>query len=457
MNENGPMGLNILVVDDELVVRESMTSWFEADGCMVRAAADGREALQCLKENHWDLAFVDIKMAGMDGLEVNRRIRELSPHTTVIIMTAYAAVDTAVQALKEGAYDYITKPFDPDHLTNLARKTAERHTLVHENRSLKEHLQNLSGPREILGESRAIRRVLELISTVAPTETTALITGESGTGKELVARAIHGGSPRGYMPLVVVNCGALPEGTLESELFGHERGAFTGAQYRHKGKFELADGGTLFLDEVAEVSPKIQVELLRVLEEKKVVRLGGSTPVRADFRLAAATNKNLMEEVRAGRFRDDLYYRLNVFHIDVPPLRERREDILTLARAFAQRLARSMNRPVPEIDARACAVLESYDWPGNVRELANAVERALVVQRGNRILSGDLPITVKEGGNGTSRRVDLRSLADVERDHILHVLEETGWNVSETARVLRVDRTTVYNKIQRYHLQERSG
>ena len=443
--------LHILVVDDENVVRESLSTWFREDGHQVGSAHDAREALTLLRREPWDLALVDIKMPGMDGLELNRQIQQHCPHTTVIIMTAFASVDSAVLALKEGAYDYITKPFDPDHLTHLVRQTAERRSLVRENENLRRKLADSVEPQPILGSSPQIKRALELIRTVAPTDTTVLVTGESGTGKELVARAIHAQSPRGYMPLVVVNCGALPEGTLESELFGHERGAFTGAHYRHKGKFELADGGTLFLDEVAEISPRIQVELLRVLEEKRITRLGGTAVVRADFRLIAATNKNLLGLVEEGRFREDLYYRLNVFHIPLSPLRERREDIPILAEALLARVARSMNCPVPKLAEATRDALLNYDWPGNVRELANGLERALVVQRGDPsgvLRPEHLPISGSAAaGNGSGL-----SLADVERRHVLRVLESTGWNISQTARILEVDRTTVYNKMKQHGL-----
>jgi DNA-binding NtrC family response regulator len=382
---------------------------------------------------------------------LNRRIHEVAPATTVIIMTAFASVETAVQALREGAHDYITKPFDPEHLSHVVRKCAEQRDLERENRTLKERLAKVSAPTPILGDSPAIQRVRELIQTVGPTDTTVLITGESGTGKELVARGIHAASPRAFMPLVVVNCGALPEGTLESELFGHERGAFTGAQYRHKGKFELADGSTLFLDEIGEISPKIQVELLRVLEEKKVTRLGGTQSIKADFRTVAATNKDLKAEVEAGRFREDLYYRLNVFHIHLPPLRQRREDVALLAEALLERLASSMNKAVPRIDEEALKLLESYDWPGNVRELANAMERALVVHRQQVIRPGDLPIRCDGDAPSTP---GMGSLAELERSHIARVLAECDWNISQAARILEVDRTTVYNKIKLYGLKK---
>jgi two-component system response regulator HydG len=460
--------LRILIVDDESVVRESLAGWFEEDGHTVRTASDARAALTLVRGAAWDVALVDIKMPGMDGLELQRRIHEAAPQTTVIIMTAFASVDTAVQALKEGAYDYIVKPFDPEHLSHLIRKTSERNNLVRENLRLRDSLATVTPVTPILGESPAIRRALELIETVAMTDTTVLVTGESGTGKELVARAIHGRGARALMPLVVVNCGALPEGTLESELFGHERGAFTGALYRHKGKFELADGGTLFLDEVGEVSPRIQVELLRVLEEKQVTRLGGSQTVRADFRLIAATNKSLHEEMQAGRIREDLYYRLNVFHIHLPSLRERRGDIPILALSLVERLAQSMNVPTPRISDRAMQLLDDYTWPGNVRELANALERALVIQRAGgrgvlepehlpigRSMRGDevVPAAAPGAGNGG----EPATLAAMEKIHIDRVLKGADWNVSETARILGVDRSTVYHKMKQYGLQKQAG
>jgi DNA-binding NtrC family response regulator len=444
--------LHILVVDDESIVRVSLKNWFEEDGHVVQGAADAKEALRLLTEKHWDLALVDIKMPGMDGLELQRRILEASPDTTVIIMTAFASVETAVQALKEGALDYVTKPFDPERLSHLIRNTAQRHKLVRENIQLKHQLASVVQPTPILGESPSIKRVIKLIETVAPTDATVLITGESGTGKELVARAIHANSPRAYMPLVVVNCGALPQGTLESELFGHERGAFTGAQFRHKGKFELADGGTLFLDEISEITQKSQVELLRVLEDKQVTRLGGAKPVATDFRTIAATNKDLAVEVEQQRFRDDLFYRLNVFQIDLPPLRARAEDIPILARAFVARLAQSMNRPMPEISTATMEVLSRHVWPGNVRELANAMERAMVVCRTGMIRPQDLPISCPTSDTNHAAGLNKMSLAAAEKRHVETVLRESEWNITRAARILDVDRTTIYNKIKQYGL-----
>jgi DNA-binding NtrC family response regulator len=444
--------LRLLVVDDEAIVRDSLGAWLRQDRHHVETAASGKEALAALARGPFDIALVDIKMPGMDGLELQPRLAQAHPDLTIIIMTAYASVDTAVKALKEGAYDYIVKPFDPDDLSQLIRRAAEHRSLKAENLRLRRSLEDVTAPPPLVGRSPAIRRIGELVATVAPTETAVLITGESGTGKELVARAIHSGSPRRFGPLVVVNCGALPEGILESELFGHEAGAFTGARYRHKGKFETAQGGTIFLDEVGEVSPKVQVELLRILEEKKVTRLGGSTAVPVDFRVVAATNQDLQARVKAGSFREDLYWRLNVFLIEVPPLRERREDIPLLANHFLARFAASMNRKGLCFAPETLAAIEGYAWPGNVRELQNAVERAVVVAEGSLVETRHLPLRVTDAQPGPAAG----SLADMEKAHIRAVLANTDWNISQAAHVLDVDRTTLYNKIRRYGL-ERPG
>lgn len=355
--------------------------------------------------------------------------------------------------MKQGAYDYIVKPFDPDQLEHILRNAVERKRLVAENVRLRERIQEMALFHEIVGQSAAIQRVLEQIRLVAMSDTTVLIRGESGTGKELVARAIHANSPRRYMPIVIVNCGALAEGVIESELFGHEKGAFTGAHYRRKGKFELADGGTLFLDEIGDISPKTQVDLLRVLEEKKIFRVGGNTPIPVDFRLIAATNKDLEALVAEGRFREDLYYRINVFSITIPPLRERREDIPLLAEHFLKKFAQSMNKPILGISPEALALLEHYDWPGNVRELQNAIERAVLVCRGREIRPEDLPLQVNEARGQTMGK----TLAEVERQHIQRILQETRWNISQAARLLGIDRVTLYNKIRKYHLKPDSS
>jgi DNA-binding NtrC family response regulator len=441
--------LRILVVDDEAIVRDSLDGWFRQDGHQVRTAESAREALRLAAQQPFDLALLDIKMPGMDGLELQSRLAAADPDLTLILMTAYASVESAVQAMKAGAYDYIVKPFDPDELSLLVRRAAEHRSLRAENLRLKHHLDAATAPPPLVGPSVAMRRVLDLVATVAGTDTTVLIAGESGTGKELVARAIHSASPRRYNPLVTVNCGALPEGILESELFGHEAGAFTGARARHKGKFEAAAGGTVFLDEVGEVSPKVQVELLRVLEEKAVVRLGGSAPVKVDFRVIAATNRNLADLVKGGTFREDLYWRLNVFAIEIPPLRARPEDVLPLAEHFLGRFAQAMSRKGVAFSEAAKGALMGYAWPGNVRELQNAVERAVVVAKGPVVEAGDLPLHV----TSTPGRPSNGSLAEVERAHILAILDSSGWNISRAARVLEVDRVTLYNKIRKYGLQ----
>jgi DNA-binding NtrC family response regulator len=442
--------IRILIVDDEPIVRSSLEHWFAEEGCVVETAASGKEALSKLAEAEWDIFLLDIRMPGMDGLELQARIRESHPDAIIIIMTAYASVETAVQAMKQGAHDYITKPFDPESLERMVRSAVDRRRLQKENLQLKRSLDELEQFSEIVGASPAIRQVHEMIQTVATTDATVLIRGESGTGKELVARAIHAHSPRRYMPIVVVNCGALPEGVLESELFGHEKGAFTGAQYRRKGKFELADGGTLFLDEIGDVSLKTQMDLLRVLEEKAIYRVGGNTRIAVDFRVVAATNRDLEQAVADKSFREDLYYRLNVFTIRIPPLRERREDIPVLANHFLQKLARSMNRAIDGFSPEAMSILMEREWPGNVRELQNAIERATVVRVQGLIQPEDFPFA---GRGGPGEEPNGKSLAELEKIHIARVLRETGWNISQAARLLEIDRVTLYNKIRKYGLE----
>ncbi len=442
--------VRILVVDDEAIVRESLGSWFREEGYTVDTAGSGKETLEKLAEQEWDLFVIDIKMPGMDGLELQRKIREVDPKATIIIMTAYASVETAVEAMKQGAYDYIVKPFDPDDLEHLVRNAVERRQLVSENIQLRRKIDEISRFHEIVGGSAAIQRVQEQIGLVAQSDTTVLVRGGSGTGKELIARTIHANSRRRYMPIVVFNCGALSEGVLESELFGHEKGAFTGAHYRRKGKFEMANGGTLFLDEIGDVSLKTQIDLLRVLEEKKIYRVGGNTLIPVDFRLIAATNKNLEAMIAEGRFREDLYYRLNVFSIAIPPLREHREDIPLLMDHILRRYAQSMNKPVSGVSKEAMGLLMNYDWPGNVRELQNAIERAVLVCKTTEIKPEDLPFQA----SGAKERPAGQSLEIVEREHIKRVLEETGWNISQAARWLEIDRVTLYNKINKYGLRQ---
>jgi len=443
--------VGILVVDDELIVRESLTKWFREDGFRVDAAESAAIALKKLQTGRWSIMLVDIKMPGMDGIELLQRVREVDKNIIVIIITAFAAVDTAVQALKSGAYDYITKPIDPDYLDHLIDKAIKQQQLVLENQKLRDAVSELSTGGEIVSDSPEIAKVLALVETVAPTDTTVMIRGESGTGKELIARAIHNKGPRRFYPIVTVNCGGMTETLLESELFGHERGAFTGAQFRRKGKVEIADCGTLFLDEIGNVSMKSQMDLLRVIETKQFTRVGGSEVIRSDFRVICATNSDLEKAVKDGTFREDLYYRLNVFSIQLPPLRGRRGDIAKLAHFFLEKYSIQMNKKIEGFTPDAMHALKAYDWPGNVRELENAIERAMVVSPGLMIEKEHLPMHTI-----VAPRISGKRLEDIERAHIEQVLRETSWNVSRSAAILDIDRVTLYHKIEKYGLKRGS-
>ena len=440
---------SILVVDDELSVRESLFHWFRKEGYEVKAAENAVEALQALQERKYDVALVDIKMPGMDGIELQEHIHRIDKDAVVIMITAFASVDTAVWALKRGAFDYVTKPIDPDELSLLVRRGLEQRRLKTENMHLRETIDELVAVDKIVGDSPPMRKVMELVEHVAKTDATVMILGESGTGKEVIARSVHANSDRRYFPIVAVNCGALPQDLLESELFGHEKGAFTGAQYRRKGKLEMANGGTLFLDEVGAISTKMQVDLLRVLETKELTRIGGSRPIKVDFRIICATNENLEKAIADGRFREDFFYRINVFTIELPPLRARRSDIPALAHHFLERFAIQMDKRISEIASDAMELLTSYDWPGNVRELSNAIERAMVLGKPPAIRAEDLPVR----GPKRNGAAATETLADVEKRHIVNVLERTDWNVTRAAEILEVDRVTVYNKIKKYGLQ----
>ena len=438
----------ILVVDDEFSVRDSLYNWFRKDGYAVTAAENATEALKALQDHAFDVVLLDIKMPGMDGMELQEHICRIDPRIAVIMITAFASVDTAVRALKQGAFDYVTKPIDPDELSHLVLRALEQRRLQEENAQLRETIDEMVSVDEIVGDSPPMRKVLELVEHVAKTDATVLILGESGTGKELIARAIHANSKRRYFPIVPVNCGAVPEDLLESELFGHEKGAFTGAAHRRKGKIEMADGGTLFLDEVGAINPKMQIELLRVLEAKQLTRVGGMRTIDVDFRVIAATNDNLERAVEEGRFREDFFYRINVFTIEAPPLRVRRPDIPELAQHFLDRFARQMDKRITKIHPDAMDILMTYDWPGNVRELSNAIERAMVLGQPPAIRPENLPVLASKKNHSTAAE----SLADVEKRHIAAVLEATDGNVTRAAEILDVDRVTVYNKIKKYGL-----
>ncbi|MCB2204002.1 sigma-54 dependent transcriptional regulator [bacterium] len=450
MSAFDPSEITIMVVDDELSVRQSLEAWFQDDGYSMLTAENAAEALKRMQEQHIDIILLDIKMPGMDGLALQDRIREFNQDVIIIIITAFATVDTAVRALKAGAFDYTTKPVDPDELSILVRNAVDRIRLQRENTALRESIDHLQFVDDIVGDSPQMQKVFELVKTVAPTDSTVLVLGESGTGKELIARAIHMNSTRKYFPIIPVNCGAIPETLMESELFGHEKGAFTGAQYRRKGKLEMARGGTLFLDEIGTLGLKSQVDLLRVLEDREFHRVGGERMVKADFRLICATNLNLEDEVKAGNFREDLFYRINVFTISLPPLRERQTDIPQLARHFLEKHCRTMNRTVNDIAPEAMDILKAYDWPGNVRELVNAIERAVVINKSGTITPDDLPMQMASRPASSSEDV---TLADVERRHIERMLANFDWNISRTAEQLHIDRVTLYNKIEKYGLK----
>jgi DNA-binding NtrC family response regulator len=439
--------ISILIVDDEESVRDSLYNWFVEDGYRVECAENANRALLMLESDSFDIILADIKMPGMDGLEMLRRIKLLKSDSIVIVMTAFATVDTAVQALKDGAFDYVTKPFDPDDLSHLIRNATKQITLVEENENLKKKVDSLENVEDMIGSSESMKKVLKDIANVAQSNSSVVITGESGTGKELVARAIHSNSPRKFFPLVSVHCGALTESLLESELFGHEKGAFTGAMYNRKGRFEMADNGTIFLDEIATISTKMQIDLLRVLESKKFVRVGGNKEISSDFRVICATNRDLKGMVEKGTFREDLFYRLNVVNIYVPPLRERIEDIPLLVDYFIKKYCTSMNKPAGTIDNTALKRLEEFSFPGNVRELENMIERALVVGNGRKITLKDLPIEKSMVSSS------IESLDDFEKSHILMILNKYEWNISRAAKALKVDRVTLYNKISKYRLK----
>jgi DNA-binding NtrC family response regulator len=435
----------LLIVDDEFSVRDSLGKWFHEEGYEVGTAESANDALTRMAETRWDAVLLDIKMPGTDGIELQRRLHDIDPELTIIMMTGYASVETAVAALKNGAYDYVTKPLDPDEMAHVVKKALSHRRTTQENIRLRETVAEVAKPEDIIGQSSAMNRVFDAIETVGPTDATVLITGESGTGKELVARAIHHASPRKFHPLVVIHCGALTETLLESELFGHEKGAFTGAQYRKKGKFEIAEGGTVFLDEIGDISLKTQTDLLRVLQEREIVRVGGNQPIKVDFRCVAATNKDLEKLIEEGRFRPDLFYRLNVFRIELPPLRDRRDDIPMLVNHFVRKFSLQMNKKITRVSPGAMNLLQQQSWNGNVRELENAVERAMVVAQEPEIRELDFVFKVSTIPNGAPKSLD-----EIERAHILRTLETVKWNQTRAAEILGIDRVTLHHKLKKY-------
>jgi len=450
---------NILIVDDDRGHLTSLRTVIRSWGYEVATAEDGLEAVEAAKDSQVDLILMDVRMTTMSGIEALERIKRYNPSIPIIIMTAYSSVESAVEALKGGAYDYLIKPFDFDVLKLSIERACEHAGLKAENEDLRARLQEDFERPDIIGKSAAMKALMDMLAMVAPSEATVMITGESGTGKELIAKSLHYNSTRKAHPLVTVNCAALSESLLESELFGHEKGAFTGADRRREGRFMQADGGTIFLDEVGETSSRMQAKLLRVLQEKEIQRVGSEAVLQVDVRVVAATNRDLEEDVQAGRFREDLFYRLNVMHLAVPPLRDRQEDIPLLAQHFLEKYARRNRKTVKGFAPLAMDMLLKYDWPGNVRELENAIERAVILLSGEHVTEKQLPLRivrqhpdhdVTAAGTAVPATDGTRTLEDMEKEAIEATLAATDGNKSETARRLGISRKTLHNKLKAY-------
>lgn len=476
-----------MIVDDEKIVRESLSSWLSGAGYTVSTAGTAEEALAMIRREPPQVVISDNKLPDFDGVELMRRAHQVFPHLPFVIITAYASVPSAVEAIRDGAYDYIEKPFCPERIELLIKKLLAHLSIVEENIALRKELEKRFQFHDMIGKSAKMQHLFEFAQTVARSNATVLIRGESGTGKELLARAIHNASPRAGKPFVSLSCAALPESLLESELFGHEKGAFTGATAQRKGHFELADTGTLFLDEIGDISPNVQVRLLRVLEEREFTRVGGGERIKVDVRIISATNKDLWAQVQEGKFREDLYYRLNVVGIFIPPMRERREDVLPLAQHFLAKFARENNKACPGLSHEVIEVFMRYEWPGNVRELENAVEHAVVLCNGPMVHLKDLPqhlvraasasyvqVTVPTGvgfvraqtppspaaveptslpppaaAPPEAESLPIIPLAELEKQQILAALKKTGGNKKEAARLLGIHRMTLHKKLRR--------
>src|SRR6202142_3424560 len=445
----------ILVVDDEEVMAESLAAWLREDGYVVDTANSGREAIEKAGQRDYAIYFVDLKMpGGMDGIETMMQIRRVHPEASIIIITAYATVDTAITAMKEGAQEYIVKPCNPEEISLLVNRIIKVKNLQRENTILRQKLTRQYRVHDVVSKNPRMQEIMALCGEIASLRSTVLIQGESGTGKELVARAIHNAGDRASKPFVAVSCAALAETLLESELFGHEKGSFTGASQQKLGKFEMADGGTIFLDEIGDISPKLQVDLLRVLQERCFYRVGGSQEVRVDVRVIAATHVNLEQAVADGRFRDDLFYRLNVIEARIPPLRERREDIPLLANHFVERIAHELRKDLAELSDGALKVLLDHEWPGNVRELENAIERAVVTCHGRVLTEEDFAFLghAVDGRKAWSVPTNL-SLQEIEKQAIEATLRRHDGNIKETAATLGIERSTLYEKIKKYAIE----
>jgi two-component system response regulator HydG len=420
---------------------------------MACTAGSGFEALEKLKQYPFDLLFVDIKMPGMDGIELLEWVKKNYPETFVVIITAYGSIESSVKAMKMGASDYLLKPFKPDQLNLVMEKISQQKKLTGEIDYLKGFLDTVTRFDNIIGQSRAMKEIFRLIPEIAESDTPVLITGETGTGKELVAKAIHAKSKRHNHPFIAINCGAMPDSLLESELFGHQKGAFTGAIHARKGFLEVVDGGTLFLDEIGEISAKMQVDLLRVLEEKKITRLGGRESINVNFRIISATSRNLEKEIEQNNFREDFYYRINVINLNIPPLRKRKTDILLLVNHFLKKYSRETTKQVDHVTDDAMELMKNYEWPGNVRELENAIERAVV-------LSKSRTLKVKDFSFIRSMPDDFRktlSLGEVEKKYVQQILEQNNWNISRAAKILGIHRVTLHKKIKRLNLKKNNS
>ena len=435
--------MKIMIVDDEKIVRESFQLWIEKSGHSVETSESGFAALEKLSERNFDLLFVDIKMPGMDGIELLKKVKEEYPDIFVVVMTAYGSIESAVEAMKLGATDYLLKPFKPGLLNLVMEKIEQQKKFSSEFNYLKDKLNRISHFDNIIGQSDSIGKVFEMITEVAGSNTSVLITGETGTGKELVAKAIHAKSDRVNRPFVAINCGAIPDSLLESELFGYVKGAFTGALNTRKGLLEIVDGGTLFLDEIGEISSKMEIDLLRVLQEKKIIRVGGRDPVDVDFRLISATGRDLVKEIEKGNFREDFYYRINVINIEVPPLRERCEDIPLLVQHFVDKFNLEGFKHVSKVSDLAMEFLQQYSWPGNVRELENAVERSVVLSKSSVLNKEDFNFLAPSGFMFKND-----SLKNMEKKFIKQVLDNCYWNITKAAKVLDINRVTLHKKIK---------
>ena len=445
------MNFTILIIDDEKNIREGLSAALELDGYSVKLAANGAEGLALIEKGDIDLVITDLRMPGISGEEVLAKVRGESPGIPVIVLTGHGSIDTAVDAMRNGAYDFLTKPLSLDRLSLIVKRALAGRELEIRHSSLQQELDAKASFESIIGKSAEMQRIFQMVRKAADSKASVLITGESGTGKELIANALHNLSPRKNHPFIKVHCAALSETLLESELFGHEKGAFTGAAARKRGRFELANTGTIFLDEIGEINQNVQIKILRVLQDKRFERVGGEDTLEVDVRVIAATNRNLEEEIAQGRFREDLFYRLNVVHIQVPPLRDRKDDIPLMLNAFLDEFNRENNKSITGFDARSRSALYKYDWPGNIRQLRNCVESAVVMCSGNEITLEDLPPTVRGAAESNVIQVPLGiSMAEAEKIIIQQNLASNQGNKSKTADILGIGRKTLHRKLEEY-------